>query len=85
MAGFWRVLMNNKEIYDETIISCFELESDVTNVTRGVTQNWDSLGHMILIDKLECAFDILLEPDDILNLTSYFSGIEILKKYGIEI
>ena len=45
---------------------------------------WDSIGHMELIAKIEEAFDILLETDDIIDLSSYKKGIELLEKYGVK-
>ena len=39
---------------------------------------------MGLIAQLEDAFDIMLEPDDIVDLNSYEKGKEILAKYNVE-
>ena len=47
-------------------------------------QDWDSVGHMTMTAMLEEAFDIMLDTDDIIDFSSYEKGIEILKKYGIE-
>ena len=44
---------------------------------------WDSVGHMGLIASLEEAFGIILEMDDILDLSSYEVGKEILTKYEV--
>ena len=47
---------------------------------------WDSVGHMTLVANLEDTFDIMMETDDIIDLSSYEKGIEILKeKYGVEL
>ena len=35
--------------------------------------------------EIEDAFDIMLDTDDIIDFNSYQKGIEILKKYDIEI
>ena len=45
---------------------------------------WDSVGHMTLIAAIEDAFDIMMDTDDIIDLSSYEKGMEILKKYNIE-
>lgn len=45
---------------------------------------WDSVGHMGLIAALEEAFGIMLDTDDIIDLSSFEKGQEILKKYNIE-
>ncbi|MBU3843463.1 MAG: acyl carrier protein [Candidatus Anaerobiospirillum pullicola] len=44
---------------------------------------WDSVGHMTLMGVLEEAFDIMLDPDDVIGFSSYAKGMEILGKYGI--
>ena len=41
---------------------------------------WDSVGHMTLVAALE---DIMLETDDIVDLSSFEKGMEILQKYDI--
>ena len=46
---------------------------------------WDSVGHMTLVAALEDTFDIMMETDDIINLSSYEKGKEILMKYNVEI
>lgn len=48
-------------------------------------EEWTSIVHMILITKLEDEFDIFFETVDILHYESYKNGIEILRKYGVDI
>ena len=48
-------------------------------------ENWDSVGHMSLIVSLEDAFEITFEMDDILDFSSYSKGVEILRKYSVEL
>ena len=45
---------------------------------------WASVGHMTLVAAIEDTFDIMMDTDDIIDLSSYEKGIEILKKYDIE-
>jgi len=40
---------------------------------------------MSLIGNLEEAFKISMETDDIIDLSSYNKGLEILKKYKVDI
>lgn len=51
---------------------------------KGIRE-WDSVGHMGLITALESAFDIVLDPEDIIDLSSFEKGKEILAKYDVEI
>ena len=46
--------------------------------------SWDSVGHMELIAKLESAFEIMIEMDDVIDFNSYEFGMKILNKYGIK-
>lgn len=80
------MIMNNIEKYEEIIRECFELEGEenVTDLVRG-QGNWDSLGHMNLVEELEDAYNIMMDIEDIVAFTSYSAGIDILKKYGVEI
>ena len=39
---------------------------------------------MDLIASLEDEFDIMMEADDIIDFNSFEKGIEIMKKYGID-
>ena len=79
--------MSNKEKYDNVFMESFSVSPDMLNesfVYQSVPA-WDSVGHMGMIAGLEEAFDIMMETDDIIELSSYTVGIEKLKKYGVEI
>ncbi len=44
---------------------------------------WDSVLHMQLVAALEESYNIMIETDDAIELTSFEKTREILKKYGI--
>jgi len=46
---------------------------------------WDSVSHMILITEIEDVFDISIETDDVIDMSSVEKAKEIVKKYGVEI
>ncbi|MCP4895424.1 MAG: acyl carrier protein [bacterium] len=46
-------------------------------------EEWDSVGHMRLVAKLEDAFDIMLETEDVIDLSSFNKALEIVAKYGV--
>lgn len=79
--------MNHLEKYEQCFCEVFSLKPgfEGSTVQLNNTPDWDSVGHMELITALEDAFDIMFDTEDILKLTTYLEGIEILKKYGIEI
>lgn len=76
---------NNLERYKEIFIDVFGVtEDNMRSIAFNEVSEWDSVGHMSLIAELEEAFDILIEADDMFELTSFDTGIEVLKKYGVE-
>lgn len=79
--------MSQSEKYDKVFMDVLSLTSEELkgDVTAGKTHDWDSLGHIHLITKIEDVFDIMFDTEDILNFKSYTEGKEILKKYGINL
>lgn len=78
--------MNNLEKYTNVFTETFEISEEAAqNLKYQDIKAWDSVGHMGLIAKLEEAFDIMMETDDIIDLSSFEKGKEILAKYDVEI
>ena len=77
----------SKYKYDEAFKVSFEIEDSQlgSGLKYESIQEWDSIGHMSLIAELEDKFDISMEMDDIIDFSSYDKGIELLKKYDINI
>lgn len=79
--------MNNLEKYNNVFIETFKInESDLAALKYQDIPAWDSVGHMGLVAALEDAFDIMLDATDIIDLSSYEKGKEILSKpdYGVQ-
>ena len=78
--------MSNIEKYNNAFLETFEITEDVLPGLKyqDITA-WDSVGHMSLIAALEEAFDIMMDTDDIIDLSSYEKGKEILAidDYGV--
>ncbi len=79
--------MSNREVYDSIFMQTFMIDAAALHNDFKMADNelWDSVGHMNLVSSMEDAFDIMLEADDIIDLDSFRKGIEILKKYGVDI
>ena len=78
--------MTNLEKYTKAFAEALELnEAEVPALVYGQSAGWDSVGHMTLVAALEDAFDIMLDMDDIIDLSSFEKGKEILRKYDVEI
>ncbi len=79
--------MNNIEKYNKVFIDTLGVkEEDLHELKYRDVQAWDSVGHMTLVAALEDAFDIMLDTDDVIGLSSYEKGKEILSKdsYGVQ-
>jgi acyl carrier protein len=46
---------------------------------------WDSVGHMQLIAAIETRFDIMIETQDILDMSDFQQAVAIVRKYGIDV
>ena len=79
--------MKNLEKYNKAFTETFEITEDqLPGLKYQDIEAWDSVGHMSLVAALEDAFDIMMDTDDIIDLSSYEKGKEILAKddYGVE-
>lgn len=74
----------------EKLIAAF---SDGLHIDRGAVLDslefnsipqWDSIGHMALVAALEREFDVMLETDDILDMSSVAKAKTILGRHGVE-
>lgn len=76
--------MGNLVKYNKAFMETFEIgEKELIGLKYQAISNWDSVGHMTLIAALEDTFEIMMDTDDIIDLSSYEKGKEILKKYNI--
>lgn len=78
--------MTNLEKYDNLFMKNFKLTKDQLPGLkyRGI-KVWDSMGHMNLMEDIEDIFDISIDTPDVLAFSSYEKGMDILRKYGVEI
>lgn len=79
--------MENLEKYNNAFVEVFgakaeELNDDYSKDTVG---EWDSVHQLTLISIFEEAFDIMFDPEDIMEMTSYAKGKELLAKYDVAI
>ena len=79
--------MSNKEKYKKLFIEALNVKEKIINddLKYNDVPEWDSIGHMTLVAALEEEFKISLETDDIIDFSSFKKGIEILKKYKVNL
>ncbi len=78
--------MSNLDKYKKSFVDTFSIdEKKLNDLKYNDITEWDSIGHMTLMSSLEETFNISFETDDIVDFSSYKKGIELLKKYKIDI
>ena len=71
--------MTNLEKYEQLFMNNFKLKKE------DLPGLWDSMGHMTLMEEMEDTFDISIDTPDVLAFSSYEKGMDILRKYGVDI
>ena len=79
--------MASVQNYSEIFKTALNINADkfTENLKYNEIEEWDSIGHMTLVAALEEEFKISLETDDIIDFSSFKKGIEILKKYKVNL
>lgn len=79
--------MTNLEKYNDIFVQVFG--ADVAqlgdNYSKESVAEWDSVHQLNIISLMEEAFDLMLDPEDIMACTSYNAGKEILARNGVEL
>jgi acyl carrier protein len=79
--------MTNLEKYNAIFTEVFGATADLLgdNYSKVTVSEWDSVHQLNIVSLLEEAFDLMLDPEDIMACTSYNAGKEILANNGIEL
>ena len=77
--------MTNIEKLNQIFCEVFSVEASVLGAgfDNKAVDGWDSVRQLSLTSAVEDAFDIMLDPEDILEFTSYDNAKAILQKYDI--
>ena len=78
--------MENKEKLVAAFCNALEIEEDlvVDSLKYQGIEEWDSISHMMLISELEETFDIEIDTNDVIDMSSFVKAQEIISKYGIK-
>jgi acyl carrier protein len=77
--------MNNAKLIQAFVTAlAIPVEQVVPELGYGQIKEWDSTAHMMLIAELENVFDVMLDTDDIIDMSSYEKARQILTKYGVQ-
>ncbi len=68
-------------------VETFDLgpETDPAGLEYHGIQAWDSVGHMQLIAAIEDRFGIMIETQDILDMSDFQHAVAIVRKYGVAV
>ncbi|MEC0129068.1 phosphopantetheine-binding protein [Paenibacillus pabuli] len=58
-------------------------DTDFATVKYSEIDEWDSIAHMALVAQLDDTFDIMLDTEDIIEISSLDKAVEVLSKYGV--
>jgi len=77
--------MENLAKYNNAFVQVFGAKESELNDHYGkeTVDEWDSVHQLSLIAQFEEAFDIMFDPEDIMEMTSYGKGKELLAKYDV--
>lgn len=77
--------MDNLEKYNNAFVMVFGAKPEDLNdnYDKNSVSEWDSVHQLGLVAELEEAFDIMFDPEDIMEMTSYANGKSLLKKYDV--
>ena len=78
-------MQSNIEMYNGVFSKVFGLTSDDLGNDPSMmsVDSWDSMAHMELIANLEAEFGIMLSPLQIIEISSYGTGLRVLADCGI--
>lgn len=55
---------------------------DWADVRYQQVEGWDSIAHMALIGEMEDRLGIMIDTEDVIDMSSYEKALEIVAKYG---
>ena len=78
--------MSNIEKLKNAFVEGLEIPvEEVETATMESVDKWDSIGQMSLVAMIEDEFGIELDPDEVMQFTSFEAGKNILKNHNIEL
>ena len=79
--------MSNLEQLNSIFCEVFSVDAEALGAgfDNKSVSGWDSVRQLSLTSSVEDTFDIMLDPEDILEVTSYENAKAILAKYDIEL
>lgn len=79
--------LSNDEKLIQSFVTALNIEAAqvIDSLSYNEISEWDSTAHMILIAEIEDQFDVMLDTDDIIDMSSVAQAKKILVKYDVEL
>ena len=68
-----------RDIFADALDATKDQISDTTAYSE--FPNWDSVAHMALIAAIEESFDIMIDAEDVIDMSSFAKAKQIVSKY----
>lgn len=77
--------MNNQDLLFKSFADALQIDLAIVNedLKYQSISEWDSIAHMVLINELETNFNIIIDTDDVIEMSSVAKAKTILKKHNI--
>ena len=79
---------DNRKKLQDVFVEALDLDAGAvhwdTLAYRGL-EEWDSVAHMRLVADIEDAFDVMLDTDDVIGMSSFVVAQEILTRLGVDL
>jgi acyl carrier protein len=79
--------MNSLDKLKQAFITALALPSgaEAERAVYGETAGWDSVAHMALVAEIEAAFDVMLDTEEVIDMSSFSKAEEILSRHGVAV
>ncbi|WP_436775638.1 acyl carrier protein [Yinghuangia sp. YIM S09857] len=78
--------MSTKERLKGVFAAALDLDPETTSIEdlryREIEQ-WDSLGHMVLVAAIEDEFDVQLDTDQVIDMSAFKVAYDMLRGMGL--
>ncbi len=73
------MIENLRQVFAKSLGIAPEVIED--DLSYSVAVEWDSVAHMALIAAIEEAFDIMIDAEDVIDMSSFAKAKQIVAKY----
>jgi acyl carrier protein len=75
-----------KDRLRDTFVEALALDGDVDvdNLKYRDIEEWDSVGHMGLVAAIEDEFDVQLDTDQVIDMSSFKVALDMLRGMGVD-